>query len=362
MGTIITTNSSLIHLGSDCFDHLNQLLSDEYDSSKKLILTDSNTKLHCLPLLTKILSSRYQFEVINILPGEENKNLKSCEYIWTELSRMKADKKSVILNLGGGMICDLGAFAASTFLRGIDFVQIPTSLLAMVDASSGGKTGINFSGLKNQVGNFSNPRSVYIYPNFIETLPERDFNSGLAEIIKHAIIADPVLWKFILEKQDSLNVKLDKLIKNSLEVKNKFVELDPYDKKERHALNFGHTIGHALESYSLSFGNAPLRHGEAVAFGMIAESILSNRVCGLPDDQMNEINGIISKQFSYLHLDFEPQELMRFMHSDKKNEDHKINFSLLSSIGNIRINQHTSESNIIAAIDNALGHFMKSVA
>ena len=361
MGMVLSTAFCKVHLGTDCFVHLNDLLNAEYHLSKKFILVDENTHANCLSIFREALSNQIHFEIIEIPSGEQYKNLSSCERIWQSLTNSGVDKDSVLISLGGGMIGDLGGFIAATILRGIDHIQVPTSLLAMVDASTGGKTGINFSGLKNQIGTFSHPKAVYINPEFTSTLSEREFNSGMAEIAKHALIADADMWQSFSGKSEFSSIELFQLIKRSVEIKNSFVLKDEKDTGERHALNFGHTIGHAIESYSLAHHKMPIRHGEAVAIGMMAESYLSGQILGLPTSQLHEILRSLESRFSYLQSDFLPAELMKYIYSDKKNKGTQPNFSLIPAIGSVRINQSASDLQIIESVKSALNHFMSTV-
>ncbi|MDG1719614.1 MAG: 3-dehydroquinate synthase [Flavobacteriales bacterium] len=303
--------------------------------SKIGILVDENTKEFCLPLLSKIKKSI----VIEIKSAEENKNIDSCNLIWEALSQNSFDRNSLLINLGGGVIGDMGGFCASTYKRGIDFIQIPTSLLAMVDASVGGKLGIDFNGLKNHVGLFSNPKSVIINPKFLETLAENELKSGFAEVVKHALITDKNLWNH-LKNSNLLDLDWEEIIENSVQIKNKIVMSDPKEKGERKKLNFGHTFGHAIESYYLQKGT-PILHGEAIFMGIILESELSS----LSVSEKNDIKNYILSNFS---LPYTPSKsnLLNFLRNDKKNFEEKINFSLLEGIGNCTINNLFSEDEL----------------
>lgn len=235
------------------------------DYSRKFILVDENTISHCLPVLMMNVPSLARAEVIEIESGEKNKNIDIAIRLWEVLTELQADRRSVLLNLGGGVIGDIGGFVASTFKRGIDFLNVPTSLLAQVDASVGGKVGIDLNGLKNQIGVFKNPASVYIYPDFLKTLPKREVLAGFAEMLKHGLVLDEghfyELKAFDLSRIDHLEA----LIMRSVHLKNEIVLDDPKEKNQRKLLNFGHTIGHALETYALENMTFSLPHGEAVA-------------------------------------------------------------------------------------------------
>ena len=294
--------------------------------SKVAILVDENTKRDCLLKLPNFENSI----IIEIQSGEKNKNLSTCNLIWEMLTQHNFDKNSLLINLGGGVIGDIGGFCASTYKRGIDFVQIPTTLLAMVDASVGGKLGIDFDGLKNQVGLFVNPKIVIIYPEFLKTLDKNQLVFGFAEVVKHALIADKEFWNTILETPfDKLNWNY--IIEKSVQIKNNIVLNDLREKGERKKLNFGHTFGHAIESFYLQKGT-PLFHGQAIALGMLIESKMSN----LSELEKGEITEFILSNFT---LPYNPaqNQLTAFMQNDKKNKAGKINFSLLKGIGNCTI-------------------------
>lgn len=296
--------------------------------SKRFVLVDENTKKHCLPFLKKIITAPY---LIQIKSGEKKKDITSCTKIWEELSKQNADRNSLLINLGGGVISDLGGFAASTFKRGIDCINIPTTLLAQVDASVGGKTGIDFNSFKNQIGTFSFPKAVFIYPSFLNTLDKRQLLSGYAEVIKHALIADKSYWKNISKLQISSS-SIEPLIYRSVEIKNKIVAADPFEKKERKKLNFGHTIGHAIESALLNSKN-PLLHGEAIAIGMICESYLSRKINNFNSKDLNTITDFIINLYNLHPISLPFSHMKKIMLQDKKNIASEINFTLLKSIG-----------------------------
>ena len=303
--------------------------------SKIGILVDENTKEFCLPLLSEIKKS----VIIEIKSGEENKNIDSCNLIWEALTKNCFDRNSLLINLGGGVIGDMGGFCASTYKRGIEFIQIPTSLLAMVDASVGGKLGIDFNSFKNQVGLFSNPKSVIINPKFLDTLAENELRSGFAEAVKHALIVDKHLWEH-LKINPFQDLDWEEIIETSVQIKNKIVISDPKEKGERKKLNFGHTFGHAIESYYLQKGT-PILHGEAIFMGIILESELSS----LSVSEKNDIKNYILSNFS---LPYTPakSDILSFLRNDKKNFEKKINFSLLNTIGDCTINNLFSEDEL----------------
>lgn len=289
-----------------------------------------------------------------VLPaGEENKNLESVMSVWQFLSEGKADRKSLLINIGGGMLTDLAGFAASTFKRGIDFINVPTTLLSQVDASVGGKTGFNFNGLKNEIGTFREPRAVVMFSPFLQTLDRSNFLSGFAEMVKHGLIRSPEhlseLMDFSIDPVDY--GRIQELIRQSVEVKKYFVDNDPLEKNIRKALNFGHTIGHAIESLFLE-QKRPVLHGYAVAWGMVAELCLSSVICGLPEQDAHRISGWITGIYGKSGLRKEDHDsLVKLMFHDKKNENDEINFTLLSAIGRFRINQNCSDELIFKSLD-----------
>ncbi len=312
--------------------------------SKIAVLVDEHTRLYCLPLILE--NEGIRAEVIEIPSGEMHKNIDTCQTIWREMMRSGLDRQSLLLLLGGGVLGDMGGFCAATFLRGIAFAQIPTTLLAQVDASIGGKTGIDFDFIKNSVGLFQNPRAVFVDPIFLKTLPEAEIRSGFAEIIKHALIADAGAWESLKKIETLSGTDWLPHLQHSLSIKKQIVETDPREKGIRKALNFGHTVGHALESYFLKI-TPPLLHGEAVAQGMLCESWLSWKVCGLPEAALSEITAFIRRFYPPLPLPPDaPSAIFEWMKKDKKNDRGRINFSLLSAIGEVRIDQFCEEEAI----------------
>ena len=249
--------------------------------SKVFVFTDSNTSEICLPVFREMLDDFSEFDLIETDPGEENKNIDFCIGIWKTLLDFEADRKCLMINLGGGVITDMGGFIASTYKRGIHFINIPTTLLAQVDASVGGKTGIDIDNVKNMVGTFTLPQAVFIETAFLKTLPECELLSGFAEMIKHGLIADKGYFE-VLRNSDYKNLDAQAIYR-SVEIKNEIVTTDPHEQNLRKILNFGHTIGHAIEGYSLLNDGSPLLHGEAIAAGMICEGYLSHKLNGLPD-------------------------------------------------------------------------------
>ena len=324
--------------------------------SKIFVFADSNTSETCLPLFREMLGDFDGFDLIETDPGEENKNIDFCIGIWKTLLDFGADRKCLMINLGGGVITDMGGFVASTYKRGIDFINIPTTLLSQVDASVGGKTGIDVDNVKNMVGTFTLPQSVFIETAFLKTLPARELLSGFAEMIKHGLIADRNYYHE-LKGSDYLQIA-PQAIYRSVEIKNEVVTEDPHEKGLRKILNFGHTIGHAVETYALINDKKPLTHGEAIAIGMICEAFLSARNNTLNEDELKDITTYISGLYPSYHLKKESfTQLMEFMQSDKKNENGQIMFSLLSGIGKCDYNCRVSEKDILEsfAYFNAIG-------
>jgi len=322
-----------IHLGHKSLKDLSAFLLKKKHSCY-FILCDENTLQNCLPTLITACPALSSAEIIEIESGEQSKSLEFSSNIWQTLLENMADKNSLLINLGGGVVSDLGGFTASVYKRGIDFLNIPTSLLAMADASVGGKTGIDFSGIKNVIGSFSQPKAVFIFPPFLNSLSERHFQNGMAEIYKIALVSDKKLWKLLETKKSPI----DLILLKSIEHKNKIVLKDPFDQGVRKTLNFGHTIGHAIES--LFFGTPnELLHGEAVFIGMIMEAHLSWQKKMITKKELGEITKILNEAFYSPAIDdsaFEP--MMELIANDKKTSQKKLLFSLLSSIGSSKYN------------------------
>lgn len=318
--------------------------------SQILIFVDRNTNDHCLPVLQTALPSLVDYDVIEIDPGEENKNIDFCIGVWKTMLDFGADRKALMINLGGGVVTDMGGFAASTYKRGIDFVQIPTTLLSQVDASVGGKTGIDLDNVKNIIGTFTQPQAVFINSKFLDSLDQRQLISGFAEVIKHGLIQDKDLYNKC--KQIDIERIESEIIYRSVEIKNKIVLSDPHEQGLRKILNFGHTIGHAIEGYSLLHDSNPLLHGEAIAIGMICEAWLSHKYVGLTENELNDVTQTFLSR--YKPYAYSPQiygELLELMKNDKKNEDGKIGFALLQEIGNAVYNIFIDEDDINEALD-----------
>lgn len=336
-----------LFIGSDSLTNLNAFLtSNKY--SRIIVITDENAFKYCYPILTNTIGT---YECIQVRSGEENKTPATCVSVWKELSEKNIDRKAMILNLGGGIVCDMGGFIASSYKRGIEFIHIPTTLLAMCDASIGGKLGINLDGLKNYVGIFKNPTATAIYPNFLKTLPDNELISGYAEIIKHAIISDKRFFNELCET-DNFREDTEKLIIRSVRIKSRIVNLDLFEKGIRKSLNFGHTIGHALESHSIIKNKEnTITHGEAVAAGLITESHISMKKNFLDEKELKQIIQLINRFFKKITINENHySDIISLMSKDKKNEDAFMLFTLLDGIGQFRINEKVSEGEIRNAL------------
>jgi 3-dehydroquinate synthase len=270
-----------VFIGKDSIKSLNEYLELNTQYSTYFILVDEHTIADCLPIIMEEIPMLKDAEIIETESGEENKTIEVVTQVWYAMSDLHADRKSLVINLGGGVLTDMGGFIASTYKRGVDFINIPTTLLSEVDASVGGKLGIDLGGLKNQIGVFNFPKGVYIYPEFLQTLPDNQLRSGFAEVLKHALIKDDKYWEEVKDIEVFEHEDWTDIIAHSVQIKNKVVLNDPKESGERKILNFGHTIGHAIETYHLENSDQPFLHGEAIAIGMVAEAILSVEKNGL---------------------------------------------------------------------------------
>jgi 3-dehydroquinate synthase len=325
---------------------LSQYLSDK-NYSKVMILVDQNTKKHCYESVKPLLPAH---KVIQIKAGEENKNLETCSYIWEQMTENELDRHSLLVNLGGGVIGDMGGFCAATYKRGIDFIQIPTTLLSQVDASVGGKLGIDFQGFKNHLGVFTLPNAVLIDKEFLKSLPERELRSGFAEIIKHCLIQDAVKWREIrildLDQQN-----LGDLIQHSVEIKKKVVAADPTEKGLRKILNFGHTLGHAIETFFLDKGKKRLLHGEAIAAGMISEAYIGFQKGMLSEDEMAQIEEFIYAVYGSVNIDPNDfEDIIKLTQQDKKNKGKLVRASILKGIGDCAYDISLSKTDMKKAL------------
>lgn len=328
----ITTSTYAVHFNQKAYETLNDYLS-VHSYSSLFIIVDENTYEYCLPSFMAAITGDFHFEVLEIESGEINKNISTCTNLWEALSELDADRKSLVINLGGGVVTDLGGFVASTFKRGVDFINVPTSLLAMVDASIGGKTGVDLGPLKNQIGIINQPVMVLVISEFLKTLEERQLQSGYSEMLKHGLIQNASYWETL--KLVTTFSGLDSMIYNSVTIKNEVVLQDPNEKHLRKILNYGHTLGHAIESYFLESKDHPtLLHGEAIAIGMIMEGYLSHKLTGLSKMELEDIKRTFLERFP--KVDFTEEDIyniLSLLKFDKKNSHGNINFVLLKSIG-----------------------------
>ena len=348
----ILSNNYYVNFNEDAYLKLNAYLVANVPS-KIFILVDENTNEYCLPILLEAIETTSEIEIIEIEAGEENKNLDTCTGVWQALTELGADRKSLLINLGGGVITDLGGFVASCFKRGIAFINIPTTLLSMVDASVGGKTGVDLGVLKNQIGLFSNPEMVLIDTQYLETVTEREIRSGLAEIIKYGLSYDAKLWNNIKSFKE-LNIKnISTLIHRSIEIKNEVVTEDPKEHGLRKILNFGHTLGHAIESYFLESENKEkLTHGEAIAIGMITETYLSEKLLNFPADELADIKSKLLKIYGNVVIETSDYNaIIELLIHDKKNISGQVNFVLLSDYEKYKFNCKVEKELLIEALN-----------
>ncbi|WP_031428613.1 3-dehydroquinate synthase [Flavimarina sp. Hel_I_48] len=350
--SIIAAKDYPIVLKEKGYTLLNEhLLTSKY--STLFILVDSNTHEHCLAHFLSNLETGVTIEIIEIDAGEDFKNIETCSGVWAALSELNGDRKSLMINVGGGVVTDLGGFVACTFKRGIDYVNVPTSLLAMVDASVGGKTGVDLGTLKNQIGVISNPKMVLVDPWFLGSLSLMELRSGYAEMLKHGLIADYSYWLDLnTNRYDNLD-SVSQLIERSIEIKNSIVLEDPREHNVRKTLNYGHTLGHAIESYFMEKGsNHRLLHGEAIAIGMILASFISKEISGLPNEQLNEITkGILQYYDKVTFTQEDIEAILELLIYDKKNSHGQIYFVLLKKIGEPLTDQKVTNDTIYGAFD-----------
>ena len=349
----IQANNYQIYFNETGYEALNIFLA-ESNYSNVFIIVDSNTNEFCLSKFLPYLATDLTIEIVEFEAGEPNKNIETCVQLWNVLTELGADRKSLILNLGGGVVTDLGGFVASTFKRGVDFIHIPTTLLAMVDASVGGKNGIDLGNLKNQVGVINVPKMVLIDTQYLETLSKPEMRSGFAEMLKHGLIYDKSYWEQFLDLKAIDFADFDTLIHRSVVIKNEIVMQDPTEKSIRKALNFGHTLGHAIESYFLENENKKsLLHGEAIAIGMILESFISLEKGLLNQEEYNQIKTTIKAIYDdvvFEKTDIDP--ILELLIHDKKNEYGNIQFALIEGVGKIKINQSVENDLILKAFEN----------
>lgn len=346
-----------VYIGNSVLTELNtQLKNANY--SQYFILIDENTFQHCLPIVLGTVSKLKDAEIIETESGEWNKTIDVVTQVWLAMSDLHADRKALIINLGGGVLGDMGGFIASTYKRGVDFINIPTTLLSQVDSSVGGKLGIDLNGLKNQIGVFNYPNGVFIDAQFLQTLPFNQLRSGFAEVLKHALIKDVKYWNKV--KNINLNEfnEWDEIIAHSVTIKNEVVLKDPKEQNLRKILNFGHTIGHAIETYHLADQNNFFLHGEAIAIGMVSEAILAQQLNLITPNQVAEIGEVFHRYFQLkplLEKNFD--DYLALMLHDKKNSDGQISFSLIKSIGEATWDVFCTKTQIVSA----LHHYNKMI-
>jgi len=351
MNSILSTDY-YVHFQGNAYNSLQNYLNENMHS-KIFILVDSNTREVCLPHFLENFKGSENIDIIEIKAGEEYKNIEICLTVWDTLTKLGADRKSILINLGGGVITDMGGFVASTFKRGIKFINIPTTLLSIVDASVGGKTGIDLGVLKNQIGLFSNPEMVLIDTDFLKTVSEREMRSGLAEIVKYGFTFDQSIWNRIKPIKKIDFQLINDLVYRSIEIKNQVVLKDLREENLRKSLNFGHTVGHAIESYFLEDKQRKsLTHGEAIAIGMVIELYYSSKIFDFPLEKTNELKNFVINFYGKTSInksDFAP--IISLMKYDKKNVSGKINFVLLNKMESCKIDIQVNEELLVEGIE-----------
>ena len=337
--------NSPVYFQDQGYDALKKHIYDQ-DYSSIFVLADSNTINCCLPRFKSKLGNDFKYEVLSVPAGEEHKNIESCIALWRDLSEKGADRKSVLINLGGGVVTDLGGFVASVFKRGMDFIHVPTSLLAMVDAAIGGKTGVDLDNLKNQLGVIRHPHMVLVDTGFLETLPSRHWNNGKAEMWKHGLISDRGYWEAMKEFGD-----LESLVYRSVALKAGVVNQDPEEGSLRKTLNYGHTLGHGIESYFLASAGADgLLHGEAIVIGMIMEAYLAVQHAGLSSSELDEISTTLLDHYPKTTIETNKErEIIKLLKHDKKNRKGKVKFVLLDSIGEATLDHTIPDQSLLEA-------------
>lgn len=344
MKNLQTSAFPSIHFGPLSENGFESVLQKEFSDSRIILLTDETVSAHWSEYLVTQFHSLRNAEIIEIPAGEETKNLGVCQSVWEALSEYEIKRNDVIINLGGGVVTDLGGFIASAYKRGIRFINVPTTLLAQVDAAIGGKTGIDLGPFKNQIGSFAHPEHIFVDAGFLQTLPNEELVAGYAEMLKHGLVADSGHWQELRAIQ-TLNLdNIRPFISSSATIKLKLVESDFFEKGPRKKLNFGHTIGHAIEGYMLERGT-PILHGNAVGLGILAESFISFKMGLLEEVDLNEIAGVCKSHYAHtLTENPSKQSLISLMRNDKKNNLSGINFTLLNGIGAAVYDQSIDEA------------------
>ncbi len=347
MQSILSTGYS-VYFNDIGYQALNSYLQT-HSHTTIFVLVDTTTNELCSSKFLSNLATKSRIEIIEIEPSELSKNIDTCVELWSALSDLGADRKSILINLGGGVISDIGGFVAATFKRGISFINVPTTLLSMVDAAIGSKNGVDLGNLKNQIGTITSPQMVIIDTAFLETLPQNQMRSGLAEMLKHGLIASKEYWDKFQDLENIDYADFDTLIAESVEIKNKIVLQDPTEEGIRKSLNFGHTLGHAIESHFMT-KETSLLHGEAIAIGMILESFLSLKLNLISSLEYENIKKQLLSIFGKVEFsDSDLSSIILLLKHDKKNEFGKVKFALLQEIGNIKIDQEVENDMIIAA-------------
>jgi len=345
---VLDTESVSYIIGNDGLEKS----AKKFDNYRRIfVITDDNVKKLCLPVFKQKLPSIKIDGVITIVSGEENKSIQQLTYIWDELTKLNVGRDDLIVNLGGGVVTDIGGMAAATFKRGLRFVNFPTTLLGMVDAAIGGKTGIDYQGFKNQVGLFINPACVVVDPIFLQTLDNTQWQSGFAEVLKYGLIMDRELWQKLegnnYNEVEDWNLVIIKAARDKIDI----VRYDEFEKGIRKNLNFGHTIGHALESFYIKSEN-PVTHGMAIAAGMICEAWISSKIFEIECTKLNRIVNMIDKNF--MRFNFTEDDIpmiMQLMKQDKKIRGDKQNFSLIRKLGKAVHEIEVSNEQIIQSIE-----------
>lgn len=346
---IITKFNSIL-IGENLCSSIEGFLNENYKDSKKIILTDENVFDLWIENLITSIPALSEAEIIQIPAGESSKSIEIAVQLWEALSEYDISRNDVLVNFGGGMISDMGGFVASTYMRGIDFINIPTTLLSQVDASVGGKTGIDLNNIKNLIGSFAHAKKVFVSTSYLETLESKEVLSGYAEMLKHGLIDSKKHWTSLTKLTTNEIIKNPGLIKSSIEIKQKIVDADFRENNIRKNLNFGHTIGHGIESLKLSQNN-PIPHGIAIAWGMIAESFISLKKGLISKDIFSEIKYIIYENYPLIDLnESDLPHILAFIKKDKKNDQTQINFSLINDIGSSIHNQPIDKTLIIESI------------
>ena len=346
----LSYNQTPIEIGPIVSGSFEQYLNENFPNSKKVVIVDENTHDFCLEFMITSFPELTDAEIMLIPNGEENKVLEVCYQIWEALREYEITRNDVVINLGGGVITDMGGFIASVFKRGVPFINDPTSLLAMVDASIGGKTGIDLGGYKNLLGTFTNPERIYVDSSFLSTLPEEELWNGYAEMLKHALISSRSHWSELVKVVDVEDLLNEEMIVASMEVKIGFVEKDLLEKDCRKLLNFGHTIGHAIEGYLLD--KSPIGHGHAVALGLWLESFISFKRNVLSTDDFKAIEKTILEKFNMVYLDPDHfNELIQIARNDKKNNEGSIKGILIRLIGECEIDSVFEEAELVSSFN-----------